>query len=157
MKHKVKTVEASAFLGLTPQIVHYRAAGLSRDAQGEIQIGNKVIAKVSRTEVASKFMQPAPAKMLQALVDEGRITVEQMELAQLVPMADDITAEADSGGHTDNRPLVTLLPTILALKEQIQAHFSSNPKRINRSRSVIMDGTNHDQAFANAANWSGSA
>ncbi|MFS1894561.1 eicosapentaenoate synthase subunit PfaD [Vibrio lentus] len=131
LKHKVKTVEASAFLGLTPQIVHYRAAGLSRDAQGEIQIGNKVIAKVSRTEVASKFMQPAPAKMLQALVDESRITAEQMELAQLVPMADDITAEADSGGHTDNRPLVTLLPTILALKEQIQAQYQfKTPLRV---------------------------
>ncbi|MCF7487392.1 eicosapentaenoate synthase subunit PfaD [Vibrio sp. A2-1] len=131
LKHQVKTVEASAFLGLTPQIVHYRAAGLSRDAQGEIQIGNKVIAKVSRTEVASKFMQPAPVKMLQALVDEGRITAEQMELAQLVPMADDITAEADSGGHTDNRPLVTLLPTILALKEQIQAQYQfKTPLRV---------------------------
>ena len=131
LKHKVKTVEASAFLGLTPQIVHYRAAGLSRDAQGEIQIGNKVIAKVSRTEVASKFMQPSPVKMLQALVDEGRITEEQMELAQLVPMADDITAEADSGGHTDNRPLVTLLPTILALKEQIQAQYQfKTPLRV---------------------------
>ncbi|MFA0055908.1 eicosapentaenoate synthase subunit PfaD [Vibrio echinoideorum] len=131
LKHQVKTVEASAFLGLTPQIVHYRAAGLSRDAQGEIQIGNKVIAKVSRTEVASKFMQPAPVKMLQALVDEGRITAEQMELALLVPMADDITAEADSGGHTDNRPLVTLLPTILALKEQIQAQYQfKTPLRV---------------------------
>ncbi|PTP40160.1 eicosapentaenoate synthase subunit PfaD [Vibrio splendidus] len=131
LKHQVKTVEASAFLGLTPQIVHYRAAGLSRDAQGEIQIGNKVIAKVSRTEVASKFMQPAPVKMLQALVDEGRITAEQMELAQLVPMADDITAEADSGGHTDNRPLVTLLPTILALKEEIQAQYQfKTPLRV---------------------------
>ncbi|MCF7503679.1 eicosapentaenoate synthase subunit PfaD [Vibrio sp. L3-7] len=131
LKHQVKTVEASAFLGLTPQIVHYRAAGLSRDAQGEIQIGNKVIAKVSRTEVASKFMQPAPVKMLQALVNEGRITAEQMELAQLVPMADDITAEADSGGHTDNRPLVTLLPTILALKEQIQAQYQfKTPLRV---------------------------
>ncbi|MGF1776962.1 eicosapentaenoate synthase subunit PfaD [Vibrio nomapromontoriensis] len=123
LKHNVKTVEASAFLGLTPQIVYYRAAGLSRDAKGEIVIGNKVIAKVSRTEVASKFMAPAPAKMLQALVDEGRISAEQMELAQLVPMADDITAEADSGGHTDNRPLVTLLPTILALKDKIQAQY----------------------------------
>ncbi|WP_119968767.1 eicosapentaenoate synthase subunit PfaD [Shewanella japonica] len=123
LKHKVRTVEASAFLGLTPQIVYYRAAGLSRDSQGEIVIANKVIAKVSRTEVASKFMQPAPAKMLQKLVDEGLITPEQMELAQLVPMADDVTAEADSGGHTDNRPLVTLLPTILALKDKIQAEY----------------------------------
>ncbi|WP_028774440.1 eicosapentaenoate synthase subunit PfaD [Shewanella waksmanii] len=123
LKHKVRTVEASAFLGLTPQIVYYRAAGLSRDAQGNIVIANKVIAKVSRTEVAEKFMMPAPAKMLQKLVDEGSITAEQMELAQLVPMADDVTAEADSGGHTDNRPLVTLLPTILALKDAIQDKY----------------------------------
>lgn len=131
LKHKVRTVEASAFLGLTPQIVQYRAAGLSRDAQGEIVIANKVIAKVSRTEVAIKFMEPAPAKMLQGLVNEGRITAEQMELALLVPMADDITAEADSGGHTDNRPLVTLLPTILALKETIQAkHQFKTPLRV---------------------------
>ncbi|MGS0729228.1 eicosapentaenoate synthase subunit PfaD, partial [Shewanella sp. 0m-11] len=123
LKHKVRTVEASAFLGLTPQIVYYRAAGLSRDAQGKIVVANKVIAKVSRTEVAEKFMMPAPAKMLQKLVDDGSITAEQMELAQLVPMADDVTAEADSGGHTDNRPLVTLLPTILALKEEIQTKY----------------------------------
>ncbi|OEF10522.1 eicosapentaenoate synthase subunit PfaD [Vibrio genomosp. F10] len=131
LKHGVHTVEASAFLGLTPQIVQYRAAGLSRGAKGEIKIANKVIAKVSRTEVASKFMQPAPVKMLQGLVDEGRITAEQMELAQRVPMADDITAEADSGGHTDNRPLVTLLPTILALKDKIQAQYKfKTPLRV---------------------------
>ncbi|MGC9493779.1 eicosapentaenoate synthase subunit PfaD [Vibrio genomosp. F10] len=131
LKHGVHTVEASAFLGLTPQIVQYRAAGLSRGAKGEIKIANKVIAKVSRTEVASKFMQPAPVKMLQGLVDEGRITAEQMELAQRVPMADDITAEADSGGHTDNRPLVTLLPTILVLKDKIQAQYKfKTPLRV---------------------------
>ncbi|MGF1683466.1 eicosapentaenoate synthase subunit PfaD [Photobacterium minamisatsumaniensis] len=137
LKHKVRTVEASAFLGLTPQIVQYRAAGLSRDQKGDIVIANKVIAKVSRTEVASKFMEPAPAKMLQGLVDEGRITPEQMELAQLVPMADDITAEADSGGHTDNRPLVTLLPTILALKEEIQAKYQyKTPLRVGTGGGV---------------------
>jgi trans-AT polyketide synthase/acyltransferase/oxidoreductase domain-containing protein len=123
LKHKVRTVEASAFLGLTPQIVYYRAAGLSRDSHGEVVVGNKVIAKVSRTEVAIKFMEPAPVKILQQLVNEGLITAEQMALAQLVPMADDITAEADSGGHTDNRPLVTLLPTILALKDKVQAQY----------------------------------
>ncbi|NRD74804.1 eicosapentaenoate synthase subunit PfaD [Shewanella sp. VB17] len=123
LKYQVRTVEASAFLGLTPQIVYYRAAGLSRDTHGNIVIANKVIAKVSRTEVAEKFMSPAPVNMLQKLVNEGAITPEQMTLAQQVPMSDDITAEADSGGHTDNRPLVTLLPTILALKEEIQAKY----------------------------------
>lgn len=131
LKLGVKTVEASAFLGLTPYIVRYRAAGLSRNADGSIEIGHKVIAKISRTEVARHFMQPAPAKILQKLVDEGLITAEQMELAQLVPMADDITAEADSGGHTDNRPFVTLLPSILALRDEMQAQYNySTPLRV---------------------------
>lgn len=131
LKLGVHTVEASAFLGLTPHIVRYRAAGLSRAADGSIVIGNKVIAKISRTEVARHFMCPAPAKMLQKLVDEGHITAEQMEMAQQVPMADDITAEADSGGHTDNRPFVTLLPSILALRDEIQAEYNyGTPLRV---------------------------
>ncbi|WP_298772062.1 PfaD family polyunsaturated fatty acid/polyketide biosynthesis protein [uncultured Shewanella sp.] len=131
LKYKVRTVEASAFLGLTPQIVHYRAAGLSQTPDGQICIENKVIAKVSRAEVARHFMQPAPVNLLQDLVNEGLITKQQMMLAQKVPMADDITAEADSGGHTDNRPLVTLLPTLLALRDSIQAEFQySNPLRV---------------------------
>jgi len=124
LKLGVRTVEASAFLGLTQHIVYYRAAGLSRNADGSINIGNKVIAKISRTETARKFMEPAPAKILQKLVDEGKITADQMAMAQQVPMADDITAEADSGGHTDNRPFVTLLPSILALRDEIQAQFN---------------------------------
>jgi len=124
LKLGVRTVEASAFLGLTQHIVYYRAAGLSRNADGSINIGNKVIAKISRTETARRFMEPAPAKMLQKLVDEGKITADQMAMAQQVPMADDITAEADSGGHTDNRPFVTLLPSILALRDEIQAQYN---------------------------------
>jgi len=101
----IKVVEASAFLALTEHIVHYRVAGLSQDANGKIQIGNKVIAKVSRKEVAIHFMQAAPDSFLQSLLAQGKITPLQAELAKQVPMCDDITVEADSGGHTDNRPL----------------------------------------------------
>jgi PfaD family protein len=36
-------------------------------------------------------------------------------------MADDLTAEADSGGHTDNRPSLVLLPLILMLRDRIAA------------------------------------
>jgi PfaD family protein len=36
-------------------------------------------------------------------------------------MADDITVEADSGGHTDNRPMVVVLPSIIELRDEIQA------------------------------------
>ncbi len=131
LKYGVKVVEASAFLDLTPNIVYYRAAGLSLNAANQIEIKNKVIAKISRREVASKFLQPAPAKILKELVQQGLITELQATLAAQVPMADDITVEADSGGHTDNRPLVCLLPSIMALRDEIQAQYNySQPIRI---------------------------
>ncbi len=123
LKYNVTTVEASAFLDLTPSIVHYRVAGLSLSPQGEVQIKNRVIAKLSRKEIANKFMQPAPESLLKQLVQEGRISEQQAALAQRVPMADDVTVEADSGGHTDNRPLVCLMPTMLALRDEIQEKY----------------------------------
>ena len=61
--------------------------------------------------------------MLKQLVSNGDITVEQAELAGRVPMAQDLTAEADSGGHTDNRPAVTLMPTMLALRDRLQEQY----------------------------------
>ncbi|TEW55935.1 PfaD family polyunsaturated fatty acid/polyketide biosynthesis protein [Psychromonas sp. RZ22] len=123
LKLGVNTVEASAFLGLTEHIVYYRVAGLSQNADGSINIKNKVIAKISRTEVAEKFMSPAPQKILDKLLAAEKITALQAKLALQVPMADDITAEADSGGHTDNRPFLTLLPTIIQQRDQIQARY----------------------------------
>ncbi|MCX7592242.1 MAG: PfaD family polyunsaturated fatty acid/polyketide biosynthesis protein [Fischerella sp.] len=124
LKYGVKTIEASAFLDLTPNIVYYRAAGLGVNSANEIEIKNKVIAKISRREVASKFMQPAPLKILKELVAQGLISELQANLAAKIPLADDITAEADSGGHTDNRPLVCLLPAIVALRDEIQARYN---------------------------------
>ncbi|MBD2411446.1 2-nitropropane dioxygenase [Nostoc calcicola FACHB-389] len=121
LKYQVKTVEASAFLDLTPNIVYYRVAGLGLNNANQIEIRNKVIAKISRREVATKFMQPAPPRILKELLEQGLITELQATLAAKVPMADDITVEADSGGHTDNRPLVCLLPSIVALRDEIQA------------------------------------
>lgn len=124
LKLGVDTVEASAYLSLTEHIVYYRVAGLSQNNDGSVHIGNKVIAKVSRTEVATRFMSPAPQKIVDKLLAKGKITQLQAELSQRVPMADDITAEADSGGHTDNRPFITLLPTIITLRNQIQAQYN---------------------------------
>ncbi|MFN6513355.1 MAG: PfaD family polyunsaturated fatty acid/polyketide biosynthesis protein [Nostoc sp. CreGUA01] len=123
LKYQVKTVEASAFLDLTPNIVYYRVAGLGLNDANQIEIRNKVIAKISRREVATKFMQPAPPRILKELLQQGLITDLQATLAAKVPMADDITVEADSGGHTDNRPLVCLLPSIVALRDEIQAQY----------------------------------
>ncbi len=123
LKYGVITVEASAFLDLTPNIVYYRASGLSVNSNNQIEIRNKIIAKISRTEVAAKFLQPAPTKILKSLVEQGLITELQANLTEKIPLADDITVEADSGGHTDNRSLVCLLPSILTLRDEIQEKY----------------------------------
>lgn len=120
LEQEVRAVEAAAFIRLTPAIVQYRAGGLSRDPSGNILIKNHVIAKISRREIALLFLNPAPDAILTQLSDEGKITKEQAELARQVPMADDIAVEADSGGHTDNQPLVVLLPSIIALRDRTQ-------------------------------------
>ena len=128
LEHGVKVVEASAFLGLTEHIVHYRVAGLSQNDDGSIHIGNKVIAKVSRKEIAAHFMQSAPDSFLKTLLEQGKITPLQVQLAKQIPMADDITVEADSGGHTDNRPLVALLPIIIQLRDEMQEKYQFKQK-----------------------------
>ncbi len=73
-------------------------------------------------EVASKFFAPPPERFLPELLRSGELTAEQARMAARIPMAQDLTAEADSGGHTDNRPAITLLPTMLALRDRMQAH-----------------------------------
>ncbi|UKP00688.1 PfaD family polyunsaturated fatty acid/polyketide biosynthesis protein [Nostoc sp. UHCC 0870] len=131
LKYQVRTIEASAFLDLTENIVYYRAAGLSLNSANQIAINNKVIAKISRREVATKFLQPAPTKILKQLVQQGLISELQANLAAKVPVADDVTVEADSGGHTDNRPLVCLLSSILELRDNIQSKYCyEQPVRI---------------------------
>ncbi len=123
-RRSISLVEASAYLNLSKALVYYRASGLRRDpATGRIVIGHRVIAKVSRVEVARRFLQPAPDPMLADLVQSGHISPEQAALARQVPMADDLTAEADSGGHTDNQPAIVLFPTMIALRDQLASEF----------------------------------
>jgi trans-AT polyketide synthase, acyltransferase and oxidoreductase domains len=119
----VRLVEASAFLDLTEHVVRYRLSGIHRDAAGNVVAPNRIVAKISRTEVASRFLSPPPERFVKSLVERGVLSAEQGELAKFIPMAQDITVEADSGGHTDNRPAITLLPGILALRERIQSQF----------------------------------
>lgn len=119
----IRKVCASAYLNLTPALVRYRVSGIHQDSQGKIICPNQVVAKVSREEVAQRFFSPPPEKLLMQLVENKVLTRQQAELARFVPMADSLTAEADSGGHTDNRPAISLLPTLIALRNQtVKAH-----------------------------------
>jgi trans-AT polyketide synthase, acyltransferase and oxidoreductase domains len=127
----LRLIEASAYLRLTLPVVRYRVAGIHRDADGQIVTPNRIVAKVSRVEVATQFFSPPPAEMLNELVRTGELTAAQAALAAQIPVAQDVTAEADSAGHTDNRPLVTLLPTLLALRDRLQAQFNyAQPLRV---------------------------
>ncbi len=131
LRRRVRLIEASAFLGLTLPLVRYRTHGLHRNAAGDIVAPNRIIAKVSREEVAARFFAPPPEKLVRQLVEKGELTHEQAELAAFIPMAQDVTAEADSGGHTDNRPAMSLFPTLLAQKNQAQLqHRYATPLRV---------------------------
>ncbi len=119
IRRGVRRVSAAAYMGLTPHIVRYAYSGISQLPDGRIERQNHVFAKISRPEVARRFMEPAPAEMLDQLVHERKLTAEEGRLARSLPVAEDYTVESDSGGHTDNRPLMALLPTILSLRDQI--------------------------------------
>ena len=125
----VRLVSASAYLRLSPHLVLYRVKGIHTDAAGRIRIPNKVVAKVSRVEVASRFFAPPPEKILARLESEGRISRDEARLASKIPMADAVTAEADSGGHTDNRPAIALLSTIMAHRDEV-CEKAAYPRRI---------------------------
>lgn len=127
----VPAVEASAFMKLTPAVVHCALAGLSTDANGNIVRKRRVMGKISRPEVARVFMEPAPEAMVSALVAAGKLTEREAELARRVPVAEDITVESDSGGHTDNRPLPALFAEIAMLRDALaQQHGPSFRVRV---------------------------
>ena len=137
LRRGVRLVSASAYLDLTLPLVRYRVSGIHRDADGRVRCPNQVIGKVSRVEVARKFLSPPPPKLLRPLVEAGDITEEQAALARTVPVAEDITAEADSGGHTDNRPAIALIPTMIALRDELQREFDyDRPLRVGAAGGI---------------------
>ena len=137
LRRKVRRVSASAFMTVRPSVARYACTGLRKGPGGSIVRANHVFAKVSRPEVARQFLAPVPGPMLEAMVSKGQLSREEADLAQLVPVAEDITAEADSGGHTDNRPLTVLLPAILALRDEAVTQFGyDRPVRVGAAGGI---------------------
>jgi trans-AT polyketide synthase, acyltransferase and oxidoreductase domains len=128
LRQGVARVEAAAFTQITPALVRYRVSGLSTGPNGAINIPHLVLAKVSRPEVAEQFLTPPPPALVQRLAESRVITRLEADLARLVPMADDLCVEADSGGHTDRGVLQALLPVILQLRDEFsQKHDYRSP------------------------------
>ena len=127
----VRNISASAFMRLSPAVVVLSTKGLTRGPDGAIHRRTHLFAKISRVEVARPFLAPAPESMLEPLVASGHLTRAEADLARLIPVAEDISVEADSGGHTDNRPLPVLLPLIIALAQEVTAEFGYvDPPRV---------------------------
>ena len=119
----VRNVSASAYMSLTPALVRLACHGLRVSSSGEVQRRHQIFAKISRPEVARLFMAPPPDATLQKLVASGGLTRDEAALAARLPLAEDITVEGDSGGHTDNRPLLALLPTMQGLRDELVARL----------------------------------
>lgn len=142
----VTNISASAFMRLAPAVVYLSAKGLTRAADGSVVRRTHIFAKVSRVEVARPFLSPAPDSLLNPLVEAGKLTAEEAALARTIPVAEDISVEADSGGHTDNRPLPVLLPRIIELADEISAEFGY----VRRPRVGVGGGLGTPAAIASA-------
>ncbi len=123
LKRGVPRIEAAAFTEITPDLARYRIAGLRRSPDGTVVPPRLVMAKVSRPEVAERFLSPAPAHLLEKLVKQQAITREEADLAQFIPMADDLCVEADSGGHTDRGVALVLIPVMAQLRDEFCQKF----------------------------------
>lgn len=131
LKYGVNRVSASAFMDLTPALVRYALSGVRQAPDGSIHRERYVFAKISRPEVAARMLAPAPAEMVAALVARGELTEDEARLAPYLPVAEDITVESDSGGHTDNQALGSLFPIIARLRDQLSAkHGYTRPIRV---------------------------
>lgn len=121
LKLGVRTVEASSYISITPALIKYRARGLVRSGNGTVTAQNRIIAKVSRPEVAESFLSPALEYMVDKMVEQRSITRAEADMLKALPMADDLCLEADSGGNTDGGNGYVLMPAIKKLRDDMMA------------------------------------
>ncbi|MFE9338357.1 ACP S-malonyltransferase [Streptomyces sp. NPDC007063] len=106
LRHGVDLVEASGFPVLTEDLVRFRLKG------------GRVLAKVSRTDMAAAFLAPPPERLVARLLDTGAVTAAEAAAAASRPMADDLCVEADGGWLCVGADLLTLLPAVLRLRDE---------------------------------------
>jgi trans-AT polyketide synthase, acyltransferase and oxidoreductase domains len=105
LRHGVDLIEASGFPLITPALVRFRLKG------------GRIIAKVSRTDVAAEFLAPPPRRLVARLLETGEVTEEEARAAADRPMADDLCVEAVGGWLAGTADLLTLLPGVLRLRD----------------------------------------
>lgn len=117
LKYGVTNIEAAAYTQASPALIKFRLRGLEQDSTGKTIVKHRIMAKISRPEVAEIFLRPPAQRIVNQLLDAGEITLEQSRLAETVSLADELCVEADSGGHTDMGNMAVLLPTIIRVRD----------------------------------------
>ena len=91
LRRGVRLVSASAYLDLTLPLIRYRVHGIHRDPESRVITPNRVIAKISRIEVARKFFSPPPEQMLRELgLSNVRVRYHHDDLARLEVALDEL-------------------------------------------------------------------
>lgn len=119
----VRYLEASAFMRVTRSLVKWRLAGLQRSPDGRVHRPRHTLVKLSKPELAAEFMRPAPESVIDELLRADQITDQEAALGRLIPVADEICVEADSGGHTDRGVAYALIPTVTRLRDEAMATY----------------------------------
>jgi trans-AT polyketide synthase, acyltransferase and oxidoreductase domains len=118
-RYDIRNIEATGYLQMTPALVCFRLKGAYHDHTGRAATPRRVLARVSHPEVARAFMSPASEQILKQLLEEGRLTREEVALGRELPISEDICVHADSGGHTNLGVGAVLMPTMLRLRDEI--------------------------------------
>ncbi|MDX3229220.1 ACP S-malonyltransferase [Streptomyces sp. ME19-01-6] len=106
LRHGVDLVEASGYPLITEDLVRFRLKG------------GRILAKVSRTDIAAAFLAPPPERLVARLRAAGAVTDQEAAAAAGRPMADDLCVEADGGWLSGTADPLTLLPAVLRLRDE---------------------------------------
>ncbi|WP_327311965.1 ACP S-malonyltransferase [Streptomyces sp. NBC_01235] len=106
LQHGVGLVEASGYPFVTEELVRFRLKG------------GRILAKVSRTDLAAAFLAPPPEQHVAMLLAKGSVTEQEAAAAAGRPMADDLCVEADGGWLTGTAGPLSLLPAVLRLRDE---------------------------------------
>lgn len=119
----VGVLEAANFVQITPELVKFRLRGVTRDGSGQVVAPHRIIAKTTRPEVAKAFLSPAPERLVSKLVAAGQLSQAEAALANDLPMADDLIAQADGAWHTDLSDAFSVSPAFQALRDEAMRQY----------------------------------
>lgn len=118
LRHGVRFVEAAGYVAVSPALVRYRLKGLSSDGAGRVASAHKILATISRPEVAEAFLSPPPEPLVAELARAGLISAEETRLAPRIPMADDLCVDAESPEPAGMGGTPVLLPLMIRLRDE---------------------------------------